>query len=65
MVEPGIVIGLPEGTYGRLAARSGMASKMGIAVGGGPLSMRITLEKLKSYFEMMVKRTACLEQEIG
>ena len=35
MVETGIAIGLPEGTYGRLAARSGMASKMGIAVGGG------------------------------
>ena len=35
MVETGIAIGLPEGTYGRLPARSGMASKMGIAVGGG------------------------------
>jgi len=35
MVETGIAIGLREGTYGRLAARSGMASKMGIAVGGG------------------------------
>ena len=35
MVETGITIGLPERTYGRLAARSGMASKMGIAVGGG------------------------------
>jgi len=35
MVQAGIAIGLPEGTYGRLAARSGMASKMGIAVGGG------------------------------
>jgi len=35
MVGTGIEIGLPEGTYGRLAARSGMASKMGIAVGGG------------------------------
>ena len=34
MVETGIAIGLPEGTCGRLAARSGMASKMGIAVGG-------------------------------
>jgi len=33
MVEMGIAIGMPEGTYGRLAARSGMASKMGIAVG--------------------------------
>jgi len=35
MVETGIAIGLPEGTYGRLAVRSGMASKMGIAVDGG------------------------------
>ena len=35
VVETGIAIGLPEGTYGRLAARSGMTSKMGIAVGGG------------------------------
>ena len=35
MVETGIAIGLPEGTYGRPAARSSMASKMGIALGGG------------------------------
>ena len=35
MVETAIAIGLREATYGRLAARSGMASKMGIAVGGG------------------------------
>jgi len=35
MVETGITIGLPEGTYGRLAARSGMASKMGIVVSRG------------------------------
>ena len=35
MVETGIAIGLPEGTYGRLGTRSGMARKMGIAVGGG------------------------------
>jgi len=35
MVETGIAIGLPEGTYGRLSSRSGIASKMGIAVGGG------------------------------
>jgi len=34
LVESGIAIGLPRGTYGRLAARSGMASKHGIAVGG-------------------------------
>jgi len=35
IVETGIGIGLPEGPYGRLAARSGMASQMGIAVGCG------------------------------
>jgi len=34
IVETGIAIGLPEATYGRLAARSRMASTMGIAVGG-------------------------------
>ena len=35
LVGTGIAIGLPKGTYGRLAARSGMASKNGIEVGGG------------------------------
>jgi len=35
MVETGIAIGLPEGTYGTLATRSGMASNMRIPVGGG------------------------------
>jgi len=44
MVETGIAIGLPEGTYGRLAARSGMASKMGIAVGGGVIDSDYTGE---------------------
>jgi len=44
MVETGIAIGLPEGTYGRLAARSGMASKMGIAVGGGVIDADYTGE---------------------
>jgi len=33
MVETGIELGLPEETYGRLAARSNIASKRGIAVG--------------------------------
>jgi len=42
MMETGIAIGLPEGTYGRLAARSGMASKMGIAVGGGVIDADYT-----------------------
>jgi len=44
MVETGIAIGLPEGIYGRLAARTGMASKMGIAVGGGVLDADYTGE---------------------
>jgi len=44
MVETGIAIGLPEGTYGRLAARSGMASKMGIPVGGGVIDADYTGE---------------------
>jgi len=44
MLETGIAMGLPEGTYGRLAARSGMASKMGIAVGGGVIDTDYTGE---------------------
>ena len=44
LVGTGIAIGLPEGTYGRLAARSGMASKMGIAVGGGVIDADYTAE---------------------
>jgi len=44
MVETGIAIGLPEGTYGRLATRSGMASEMGIAVGGGVIDADYTGE---------------------
>jgi len=44
IVETGIAIGLPEGTYGRQAARSGMASKMGIAVGGGVIDADYTGE---------------------
>jgi len=35
LVDTGIAIGRPRGTYGRLLARSGMASKQGIAVDGG------------------------------
>ena len=34
LVGTGIAKGLPKGTYGRLAARSGTASKNDIAVGG-------------------------------
>jgi len=44
MVETGIAIRLLEGTYGRLAARSGIASKMGIAVGGGVIHADYTGE---------------------
>ena len=44
LVETGIVIELPEGTYGRLATRSGMASKMGIVVGGGIIEADYTGE---------------------
>ena len=43
-VETGIAIGFPDGTYGRLAARSGMSSKMGIAVGGGVIDTYYTGE---------------------
>ena len=44
LVETGIAIGLPEGTYGRLVARSGIASKMGIAVDGGVIDADYTGE---------------------
>ena len=44
LVETRIAIGLPQGTYGRLAARSGMASKHGIAVGGGVIDADYTGE---------------------
>ena len=44
LVETGIAIGLPKGTYGRLAARSGMASKHGIAVGGAVIDADYTRE---------------------
>jgi len=44
MVETGIAIRLAEGTYGRQAVRNGMASKMGIAVGGGIIDADYTVE---------------------
>jgi len=44
MVETGIAIGLPEGTCGRLAARRGMPSEMGIAVGRGAIDADYTGE---------------------
>ena len=44
LVDTGIAIGLCRVTYGRLAARSGMASKHGIAVGGGVIDADYTGE---------------------
>ena len=44
LVETGIAVGLPKRTYGRLATRSGMASKQGIPVGGGVLDADYTGE---------------------
>jgi len=44
MVETGIAIGLPGGTYRRLAGKGGMASKMGIAVDGGVIDADYTGE---------------------
>lgn len=35
MVETGIAIAVPEGTYGRVAPRSGLAAKHGIDTGAG------------------------------
>ena len=42
LVDTGIAVGLPKGTYGRLAARSGVASKPGIEVGGGVIDADYT-----------------------
>ena len=44
IIETGIAGGLAKGTYGTIAARSGMASKMGIAVGGGVIDADYTGE---------------------
>ena len=44
LVETGIAIRLPIGTYGRLAAQSGIATKQGIAVGGGVIDADYTGE---------------------
>ena len=44
LARTGIAVGLPKGTYSRLAARSGMASKNGIAVGGGVIGADYTGE---------------------
>ena len=64
MVEMGIAIGLPEGTYGRLAARSGMARRMGIAVGGGVIDSDYTGE-VKVILRNHGEGTAYLKQEMG
>jgi len=44
LVDTGIARGLPRGTYGWLAARSGMANKHGIAGGGGVIDADYTRE---------------------
>jgi len=44
LVDTGIAIGLPRGTYGRLAGRSGMANRHEIAVGGGVIDADYTGE---------------------
>jgi len=44
IVGTGIAIGLLEGTYGRLATRSGFASKMGMEVGSGVIDADYTAE---------------------
>ena len=44
LVETGIAIGLPKGTYGRIASRSGLASKNGIEVGAGVIDADYTGE---------------------
>ena len=44
LVEMGIANGLPKCTYGRLVARSGMASKHGIIVGGSVIDADYTGE---------------------
>jgi len=44
LVDTGIAIGLPRGRYGRLAERSGMASRHGIAVGCGVIDAYYTGE---------------------
>lgn len=64
MVDTGIAIALPEGTYRMLTVRSGMTSKIEIAVGGGIILMYITPERLRSYFNIMIRWTACIKHGI-
>ena len=44
LAETGIAIGLPKGTYARIAPRSGLASKKGIAINGGVIDADYTGE---------------------
>ena len=44
LVETGLAIGLPKGTYARIAPRSGLASKKRISVGGGVIDADYTGE---------------------
>ena len=44
MVSTGIAIGIPTGTYGRVAPRSGLAAKHGIDVGAGVIDPDYTGE---------------------
>ena len=44
LAEPGIAIGLPKGTYARIAPRSELASKKGIAINGGVIDADYTGE---------------------
>ena len=43
-VHTGLALGLPRGTYVRLAARSGLANKKRINVGGGVIDVDYTGE---------------------
>jgi len=44
LAETGIAIGRPKGTYARIAPRSGLASKKGIAINGGVIDADYTGE---------------------
>ena len=44
LAETGIAIGLPKGTYARIAPRSGLASNKGIAINGGVIDADYTGE---------------------
>ena len=44
LVGTGLAIGLPQGTYGRIAPRSGLASKAGISIDTGVIDRDYTVE---------------------